>query len=616
MDTLEPLHELLYSKLPPVPEESSSGTASSDDLYRSLSHNFLLPQTDLSKSQNTQSRNMSFYHSQPSSYIKTPQYNYPYSPPISYPSQSTKSNRQYPLYSPYQQLSPPPAPPSPPPQPEYILPIAPPTPPSCYSMTSPRMPMRSNSLPLTDKTPQTRREDDVFAVPKTKLRNRSRSGSCLVAAGKQPPPLLSTNSDSSLSVPSLSVSHSSASTQSALLAHLLTSNNAVGGFTGTGYSNNEQDKISGSISNLDSPYNYKQTSQTDLYRTSQERLASPRSVIYSNQSDNGTLNLSQNRSVMDRLGGQMTSHMSSVQLVSGSSSDNGTTTFTFGGITGSRRDNKPVPILPHPTSTATLLITPLTPSQSPAQIVGSASSSPKHPDSPSACESLSLSPLNVGSPGPQSPSQGSGGRGTYKEHKRVCHINAEQKRRCNIKNGFDTLHALIPQLNQNPNAKLSKAAMLQKGAEYIRQLRNERNQLKEEMDNLRGQVESLNSAISSSQSMLPASGAPVSRHRASKMKEMFDEYVRIRTQENWKFWILSLVCEPLLLSFNAQVSTQSLDELYRTTLQWVDQHCSLLDLRPVVLNALRNLCASTDFLSDPSRLPAEARAAVNKPNNS
>jgi MAX-like protein X len=39
--------------------------------------------------------------------------------------------------------------------------------------------------------------------------------------------------------------------------------------------------------------------------------------------------------------------------------------------------------------------------------------------------------------------------------------------------------------------------------------------------------------------MLPATGAPVSRQRASKMREMFDEYVRIRTLDNWKFWIVS-----------------------------------------------------------------------------
>jgi MAX-like protein X len=43
--------------------------------------------------------------------------------------------------------------------------------------------------------------------------------------------------------------------------------------------------------------------------------------------------------------------------------------------------------------------------------------------------------------------------------------------------------------------QLSKAAMLQKGADYIRQLRAERSQLRDEMDNLRQQIECLNTAI-------------------------------------------------------------------------------------------------------------------------
>lgn len=41
----------------------------------------------------------------------------------------------------------------------------------------------------------------------------------------------------------------------------------------------------------------------------------------------------------------------------------------------------------------------------------------------------------------------------------------------------------------------SKAAMLQKGAEYIKQLRGERNKLKEEMDDLRQEIDKLNTAI-------------------------------------------------------------------------------------------------------------------------
>ncbi|XP_011635582.1 MLX-interacting protein isoform X2 [Pogonomyrmex barbatus] len=246
---------------------------------------------------------------------------------------------------------------------------------------------------------------------------------------------------------------------------------------------------------------------------------------------------------------------------------------------------------------------------------GSPKDSSSNAHSPQA---LSLSPLhspmNIGSP--LSPTRGymkgESERGQYKEQRRVGHIHAEQKRRYNIKNGFDTLHSLIPQLSQNSNAKLSKAAMLHKGADYIRQLRMERHQLKEEMDSLRHQIECLNTSISNCQSMLPATGAPVSRHRTSKMKEMFDEYVRTRTRENWKFWIFSILLEPLMLSFNASVSTASIEDLYRSTILWVEQHCSLVDLRPAVLNSLRYLCTATDILSDPARLPEEALAAVNR----
>ncbi|XP_015435944.1 PREDICTED: protein WBSCR14 homolog isoform X1 [Dufourea novaeangliae] len=243
--------------------------------------------------------------------------------------------------------------------------------------------------------------------------------------------------------------------------------------------------------------------------------------------------------------------------------------------------------------------------------------SPKDSSNAHSPQALSLSPLHspmsIGSP--LSPSRGyikgESERGQYKEQRRVGHIHAEQKRRYNIKNGFDMLHSLIPQLSQNPNPKLSKAAMLQKGADYIRQLRAERNQLKEEMNSLSHQIECLSASISNYQAMLPATGAPISRHRTSKMKEMFDEYVRTRTRENWKFWIFSILLEPLMISFNTSVSTASIEDLYRSTMLWVEQHCSLVDLRPAVLKSLKYLCTATDILSDPGRLPEEALAAVN-----
>ncbi|XP_075151514.1 MLX interacting protein mondo [Haematobia irritans] len=195
--------------------------------------------------------------------------------------------------------------------------------------------------------------------------------------------------------------------------------------------------------------------------------------------------------------------------------------------------------------------------------------------------------------------------------RRAGHIHAEQKRRYNIKNGFDQLHDLIPQLQQN-NAKLSKAAMLQKGAEHIKHLRNERNTLKERMDALRMERDALNNSLTHLHSILPANGAPVTRQGTEHVRQLFEQYVRTRTQENWKFWILGLILEPLLSSYTSTVSSASLDELRRTAFLWVDQHCSLVDLRPAVSNKLKYLSMKTDILSDPpSTLRDEVVKAVN-----
>ncbi|XP_038215203.1 carbohydrate-responsive element-binding protein isoform X2 [Zerene cesonia] len=220
--------------------------------------------------------------------------------------------------------------------------------------------------------------------------------------------------------------------------------------------------------------------------------------------------------------------------------------------------------------------------------------------SPHHSRAQSLSP--GGSPG--SPRAGS-----PREPRRT-HLHAEQKRRYNIKNGFDTLQALIPHLNANPAAKISKAAMLQKGAEYIKQLKAERNQIKEEMESLRQQIECLNNSISNCHSLLPATGAPVSRGRSGRLREMFAAHVAARTMHNWKYWLFSVVSAALVESFSACVSCSSGADLVRTTLLWAEQHCSLVEMRPAVLNSLRVLCTTTDILSSPERLAEEARAAA------
>ncbi|XP_026777279.3 carbohydrate-responsive element-binding protein-like [Pangasianodon hypophthalmus] len=194
--------------------------------------------------------------------------------------------------------------------------------------------------------------------------------------------------------------------------------------------------------------------------------------------------------------------------------------------------------------------------------------------------------------------------------RRITHISAEQKRRFNIKLGFDTLHSLVTTLSSQPSIKISKATTLQKTAEYISKMQQERTQLHEEAQRLRDEILALNSAINVCQQQLPATGVPITRQRFDHMRERFREYVQAQTLQNWKFWIFSVIMEPLFESYNVMVSTASVEEMCRTTLGWLDQHCSLPALRPTVLSSLRLLSTTTSILTDPSLVPEQATQAV------
>ncbi|XP_045743679.2 MLX-interacting protein isoform X2 [Mirounga angustirostris] len=216
------------------------------------------------------------------------------------------------------------------------------------------------------------------------------------------------------------------------------------------------------------------------------------------------------------------------------------------------------------------------------------------------------------SPSPQSPQNNCSGKSADPKNvaalknRQMKHISAEQKRRFNIKMGFDTLNSLI-----SNNSKLtSHAITLQKTVEYITKLQQERGQMQEEARRLREEIEELNATIISCQQLLPATGVPVTRHQFDHMRDMFDEYVKSRTLQNWKFWIFSIIIKPLFESFKGMVSTSSLEELHRTALSWLDQHCSLPVLRPTALHSLRQLSTTTSVLTDPSQLPEQAAQAV------
>ncbi|KAK7165407.1 hypothetical protein R3I94_003692 [Phoxinus phoxinus] len=216
-------------------------------------------------------------------------------------------------------------------------------------------------------------------------------------------------------------------------------------------------------------------------------------------------------------------------------------------------------------------------------------------------------------PSPQSPLNTSAGMGKNEtcKSRRVTHISAEQKRRFTINVCFKTLCNLVPTLK--PQSTISNASTLQKTVDYIGKLQLERQQIQEETKRLREEIEELNTSISLCQEQLPDTGVPVTRHRFDHMREKFEDYVKNRTLQNWKFWIFSVIIQPLFESFNGTVSTTNNTELCESTMQWLDRYCALPVLRPMVLKTLRQLCTTTSILTDPALLPEEAKKAVLNP---
>uniref|UniRef100_A0A8C6Q2S9 MLX interacting protein n=1 Tax=Nothobranchius furzeri TaxID=105023 RepID=A0A8C6Q2S9_NOTFU len=189
------------------------------------------------------------------------------------------------------------------------------------------------------------------------------------------------------------------------------------------------------------------------------------------------------------------------------------------------------------------------------------------------------------------------------EYKQVCSSVTDPK---TIKHQ----HRLQDTLHFGSHSQITNAVTLQKTVEHIGKLQQERQQMQEEVRRLREEIEELSASINLCQEQLPATGVHMRRSRLDYMQEKFDEYVKTRTLQNWKFWIFSIIIKPLFESFNGMVSTMSRTELHQTTLQWLDNHCSLPVLRPMVLSTLRQLSTTTSILTDPSLLPKEAIEAV------
>ncbi|NXU27241.1 MLXIP protein, partial [Thalassarche chlororhynchos] len=145
------------------------------------------------------------------------------------------------------------------------------------------------------------------------------------------------------------------------------------------------------------------------------------------------------------------------------------------------------------------------------------------------------------SPSPQSPQNSCSGKPATDpnmaafKNRRMKHIS-EQKRRFNIKIGFSTLSSLVSANSKSVShanhscAAFGQLRAWQSNLVCLQILLKHVSEPKEEQRK---------HLFSSCQQQLPATGVPITRQGFDHMRRMFDEYVRSRTLQNWKFWIVS-----------------------------------------------------------------------------
>ncbi|CAF1281901.1 unnamed protein product [Rotaria magnacalcarata] len=196
-----------------------------------------------------------------------------------------------------------------------------------------------------------------------------------------------------------------------------------------------------------------------------------------------------------------------------------------------------------------------------------------------------------------------------------CGQNAESKRRRNIKNGFESLRTLIPELSDQSNVKISKAQMLDFTANHIQRTIDLRDKMKAEVDSIQHENEQLQQKIAEYQSSLPVDGIPViqpTRRSREASYALFHQYVAERTKKSWQFYPYSLILKRIFDTFQNTVTCDSADEFMRSLNEWKTNSLNLVQLRQAASQAVIDMGCVTSIIASPERVPAECVRLVAK----
>eukprot|EP00127_Corallochytrium_limacisporum_P004511 Clim_evm11s166 gene=Clim_evmTU11s166 len=175
------------------------------------------------------------------------------------------------------------------------------------------------------------------------------------------------------------------------------------------------------------------------------------------------------------------------------------------------------------------------------------------------------------------------------EARRQAHIVAEQKRRNNIRSGFDDLQALIPACNTRiPNQKQSKTAIIGKTIAHIESLEKSRSQLQAEVNEMMEELMTLR-AIEAKQMQLTS----LAQQRQLKMIKESNTSTSTVEQDNLTlFNAFRSAADLLFAGFQKNVDLTDFDTLTGTIRNWMEMEFNSQILRRGAMAALGVLADS------------------------
>jgi MAX-like protein X len=171
---------------------------------------------------------------------------------------------------------------------------------------------------------------------------------------------------------------------------------------------------------------------------------------------------------------------------------------------------------------------------------------------------------------------------SYKERRREAHTQAEQKRRDNIKKGYDSLQQLVPTCSNLDSSsggyKLSKATVLQKSIDYVSYLKQQKVKQEEERAAMLKEVKALRILQKNYEHMLQ--NQQTSNHQTETISDEI------------KFQVLQSIMDELFVTFD-QLPMNDFDELVTSMCEWLESNFSSQYIKQVAQQSLNNIAAAS-----------------------